>query len=1174
MSAIPGPTPVPSQPMQTALRPAADAPEGAVSATRGGVQLLVAAVISIAANYLFLLGAGRILGSADYGTLAALSGLLTVVLIPTSAVQMAVSREVSRCEALGEQVEAAAFVRGLVVLGAKVTVPLLGVALVLLVPLRELLRVDATAPVALALTALVGVLLFPIALGALQGEQRFRALAFNSAAPMVIRLLVFAVLVAGGLHLYGAIGAVAVSSVAGTTIALLAIRRLLVSSRPVAVPDLRPFLRYLVPVAVGLFGIAVLTNVDIIVVKARFSAEDAGVYAAASAFARVAFFLPATILAVVFPRTAARQARGEQSADILGRSLIVTAGFCALLTGFYAVVGEPLVDLTFGTEFSGAAALLVPFCIAMTCFSLANVALGYHLSRGENRFAWVVTASIGVQILVLAIVPDSLRGVLWADAAVGVGLLAAHELTVGGSGSALRAGVRVFAPGKRLRLGVSTIVRRRALLVEAGLVLVGYSVLAALVTWPLALHLGSAMPGPFPSDGAGGAAWLGQLQGEDGYRLLGTTHHTLTGAPLGWDQGNALNFQWLVPYYPAYLVSGLVGEVAALNLVTLSGLVLSAASMYLLTRYLGCGRLASAWAGLVFMVFPWHLERALAGHASLVHLEVFPLVVLAAIAWVRRPTDGRAALVALVVGAGWLTSGYFGAMALIVLAGVTAVGFFVHRRSETTISSLRTTLKLWAMVFVVTGTTLVGSVLAGGSGSINIGRYAEELGLYGAHLHDYLPDPANPVLGGITDGVGTALIPYYPGVENVLYPGLLTVALALAWLVVVLRRRAVVPSWTRLVTLVLVVVAAIAVVCAAPDPMRLGGVQVKPMPSYVLMQILPSFRVPSRLIVVVMAALIPLAALGLSYLLGRVRSRLGGTRRAVVATTAIAAVACVVSVVELAPLPFDLSDLGTTPTAYAAVSRTPPGVVAEYPMTRAGTPANSEYGFWQLSHQRPLVNGAALNTEADAMRRMLVDPSAPGTSGALALLGVTSIVTRPTTFDWQEAALPGDPSSYGPGYALVDSSPAGVRVWRVTATPVPAIAAYGPADVAEPLPRDRNGVVWYPVTQADGRISVYAKEPRLLRLRFVARARQVEGTLRVGGRTGAVSQPLRRNGVLEVPVLVPAGHSVLGLTVRVPGGLRIRRNDVLLSAPTFARPRQGDRRIALVPTSISRDPGF
>ena len=65
----------------------APAPVGGTSPTssvvRSGVQLSVATLVSLAANYLFLLGAGRLLGSRDYSTLAALIGVLTVVLLPS-----------------------------------------------------------------------------------------------------------------------------------------------------------------------------------------------------------------------------------------------------------------------------------------------------------------------------------------------------------------------------------------------------------------------------------------------------------------------------------------------------------------------------------------------------------------------------------------------------------------------------------------------------------------------------------------------------------------------------------------------------------------------------------------------------------------------------------------------------------------------------------------------------------------------------------------------------------------------------------------------------------------------------------------------------------------------------------------------------------------------------------
>ena len=73
-----------------------------MSGARSGALLGAASGVSIVGAYVFLLAAGRILGSEDYGSLAALLGLLAVVLIPAGALQMAVSREISRHVASGD----------------------------------------------------------------------------------------------------------------------------------------------------------------------------------------------------------------------------------------------------------------------------------------------------------------------------------------------------------------------------------------------------------------------------------------------------------------------------------------------------------------------------------------------------------------------------------------------------------------------------------------------------------------------------------------------------------------------------------------------------------------------------------------------------------------------------------------------------------------------------------------------------------------------------------------------------------------------------------------------------------------------------------------------------------------------------------------------------------------
>lgn len=409
-----------------------------MSALRGGAALGAASLIGILLNYGFLVVSGRLLGSEDYGNLAAILGLLTVVLLPSSALQLAVAREVSRLEASGSFRDAAAFRRVVIRAAAILTVPVIGLTAILTVPAARIAEIPESA-LALASVALVAALLGPVAMGIIQGEQRFHLLAALIVLPFVVRLVTLAVASAGTVGLTACVAAITLSSLAVVAASLAALRGGMAESSA-GIRSLAPFGRYLVPVIVGLIGMSILVNVDVIVVNARFDDTLASAYAAAAAFGRVGYFLPATILTVLFPRTAARQARGEQTDDILGRSLIVTGAFCLGLAAFYYVAGSLLVRLSYGAEFSGAVGLLPLFALEMMLVSAANVLVGFHLSRGETRFAWIVAGSVPVQLVALATLPDTLREVIWVNIAVALGLLLVHELAVGSSWLAIRAG--------------------------------------------------------------------------------------------------------------------------------------------------------------------------------------------------------------------------------------------------------------------------------------------------------------------------------------------------------------------------------------------------------------------------------------------------------------------------------------------------------------------------------------------------------------------------------------------------------------------------------------------------------------------------------------------------------------------------------------------------------------
>jgi O-antigen/teichoic acid export membrane protein len=1087
------------------------------SGTRSGALIAFASLVAIGLNYIFLLAAGRLLGSEDYGTLAALLGLLTVILLPTGALQLGVSREVSRRLALGDNEGADAFGRAALRLGLIVTVPIVALALALSVPLANLLDIGSAGQVALAACGLVAALAFPIAIGVLQGYQRFPAVAALYSLPFALRLLLLAVAASAGYRLDGAIFAIVAAAVTSAAIAVALLHEPLKRGARAARPAVRPFLRYLFPVVVGLIGITVVTNVDLLVVKARFSPDEAGEYAAASAFARVAFFLPATILAVLFPLTAARHARGEETADILGRSLMVSAAFGGFLTLFYAAAGRGLVHTSFGPEFAEGGDLLVPFTLSMVLFALANVLVGFHLSRGESRYAWIVAAAVPVQIAVLTLVPGSPRGIIWADVVVGVSLIAAHELLVGSSVHALGAGLHHF----RRAIHIT----RRAV-AEGSLVVVGATAVVCLLFWPVVAHLSSSVIGWPGSDSGGSLAWFWRIEREGGFHLFGTTQHTLTGAPLGWEEGNGLNLQWLLPYYPTYLAAKIVGEVAAYNLAALSGYVLSGATMYLLTRYLGCRRLIAAWAALVFIIFPRHLAHA--QHASLVHIEVLALLVLALIGAAKRPEWWRFLLVGVATLACWFTSGYFGVMAVIA-----AIGFSLGAAATMT-RSRGFVLGLAASSVVATALVVGAAMLTGVGRDAGLDRNPVSLARYGLRPLELVrpPDTSVPLSSRPEDL--PARFHGSTAVETANYLGLLTLALAAAWIIVAVRRRTSLSSDLRTVTAGLAAVVVTSVLFAGASPIVAFGYQV-PAPSGYLFELVPAMRVPSRWVLLMMTALLPLAALSLqsaSARVGRSGRRIGGQS---IAAVALVGGAMLVSTLELRISPTLLwYSTEPVPGRYEAVARAPAGILAEYPLVEASVEPEqaNRYAFWQRSHGRPLLNGAPLGTRADDVRRVLLDPSARGTAEQLALLGVTAITLPPgwsnVTSSAQKDAEPKEP--WGSGYKLVARFTDRSSVWRVVATPAPALVTL-PGGFGDPrAPTRVGGFVGYPLVEPSGvgTIELTARTPGVVRLSFDAIPPTGKPTvLRVGDSERESTFTLSGRTSISILVRVPRGRSVL-----------------------------------------------
>jgi hypothetical protein len=689
-----------------------------------------------------------------------------------------------------------------------------------------------------------------------------------------------------------------------------------------------------------------------------------------------------------------------------------------------------------------------------------------------------------------------------------------------------------------------------AVALEAVAVLGGFTLLAIFLTWPLVRSLGGRIYG-YPGDSTGTIALLWALAHKTGYHVLGTTHMLLTGAPFGWEFSNALNVQWAFVFLPATLATKLIGEVAAYNLVILSGLVLSGAAMYLLVRRLGTTPLVAAWAGLAYTVFPWHLEKA-QGHAGFVHLEGFPLLVLAVLAWHRRPDLRRALLVAAASLLLWTTAGYFGVLGSVALAVLLPVVAVLHRRRHGTLYAIAKLAlgggAALAVLVVIFAVSLAGSSDEGVSAQQNVG----ELSTYGARPWEYvLPSYRNPYLG---DDFAPFLSSHLHGSnfsETSLYVGWLTILLAAGWLGWALARHRRLPPERIFLAVGLPLMIGAALVCSLPSPLPRTGV---PTPARFLWEAVPQFRVPSRFIAVVMTGLVPLAALGLNAISARA-GRLTSRRSLSAALPAAVVLAAVV--ITFIELPISrasaTTDVDRTPAYYRDVQSAPPGLLVEYPLATADQAVNSEYLFWQRIHERRLVNGAALDTFADAVGQTLVNPSSPETPASLAALGVTAIVLRPSVYAFT-GGFPA-PTRLGKGYRLLGRHPE-ASVWQVTARPAPAVAAFRDGFSHAETPPGQPTSRWMVAPEAS--VDVYAFRPGTYVARFEVSSYGHPRLLRVQGRRSARLFGVFTPRTISVPVQLPQGRSSFRLTARpkpelVPDG---RTVSVYVSNWRFAPKRK------------------
>lgn len=366
--------------------------------------LAAATLMSNGIQLIFTIVFTRLLGADGYGSLAALVSTFLILMVGGQAIQVAAARETA-LHHLGDGRRLAATLNGWVRQLLIALVVVTALSLIFQDPLARLVGVPEH-PLAAAAILPTGVLWLLLSLqrGTLQGLHAYGPVGLSLVGEAFGRLLCGLVLVLAGAEVTGAfLGTPLAFALTAVGMAWVIRKRLGSAQDARTARTLRSLLAGAWAPIGGLALLALLQNVDVIVVKRQIGGDTAGSYAAAAVAAKAVVWVAIGIALHLLPEATRRAAAGLDPLPVLRRSFLVLALIAAPALLIFTFASEPLMRIAFGADLTQASDVLPVLGLAMTLLAVAYLTVQYMLALGRTSFLWVLGVVAVLEPILLSV---------------------------------------------------------------------------------------------------------------------------------------------------------------------------------------------------------------------------------------------------------------------------------------------------------------------------------------------------------------------------------------------------------------------------------------------------------------------------------------------------------------------------------------------------------------------------------------------------------------------------------------------------------------------------------------------------------------------------------------------------------------------------------------------------
>lgn len=374
----------------------------------GGI-VLFASVVSFFFGYLFHSYMGRNLGPEDYGVLDALLSIFFIVLIPVSTIQAVVSKFSS----VYIGTDRPECIKLLIIEGFKKLLFwgfLIFILIFILSPfISDFLKIGSEIPIILLGIAIILAFLLPMSRGVLQGIQNFNHFGINISLEKIILFISGVGLISFGVN--GAMLSLVISLLFVFLISFIPMKVIREKKSNDSFKSAK-IINYSIPVFISLSAVAIMSNIDMLLVKHYFDPVQAGGYAAIGMMGKVLFFLSFNIANVILPKASVLSVQKKESVFLLRKGLFLMGMISFSIIMLYAIFPEKIINLVFGAEYNGFISLLAPYSAAMAIMAFVVIIVHYNLSIMNFFYIKSLIFSTIMEVLLLILFHENLMQVI------------------------------------------------------------------------------------------------------------------------------------------------------------------------------------------------------------------------------------------------------------------------------------------------------------------------------------------------------------------------------------------------------------------------------------------------------------------------------------------------------------------------------------------------------------------------------------------------------------------------------------------------------------------------------------------------------------------------------------------------------------------------------------------